>query len=160
MAENQNSEITNVIVKSLKLASAIDAIPKSVVNNIQPVLEVKPKISTICKWADANNSASAFVLYTIPSNVDFYFTGGVLSLNKDAGATSATTNLCGYINNELVILLTIRGITSVSQSQTISISPTVPLKLDSGSTVFVAHATAAANVSARAVVYGYEEANQ
>ncbi len=119
------------------------------------VINIEP-IGRINAYVSAFNIANA-VLYTTPSDKDFYLTNATIAVIKDVNSTSTNSYMQVVINGVNQIILSIPGITLTAQSNTLSQSFRYPLKLDRGTQVIVTGTTTTANIRTNATLQGYTE---
>lgn len=147
-----NSQVVAEIVNALKLDQQVDNIPNPI-----PVIEVG--VQSIKKGISRSQSAAnatQTLIYATPTNADFYLTGGNLTFQKDATATSTLFNIA-YVdeNNQAQNLLTFGLVTlnaGVGSTQT---PPFHPIKCARGSNITINSSTNTGNFKTTGQIYGY-----
>ena len=127
-------------------------------SRVIPIIDVTPKNYKSCdivRFKQASNTAAAQTIYTVPSNKDFYLTSCSLSVTKDATSTSIRTYIQVTIDGANQQLLSIAGITLTAQSQGLTMSFPVPIKIDRGTSIQFFNNTAVANIETNASIVGY-----
>jgi hypothetical protein len=146
-----NSQVTQEIVRSLKLDTNVDKIPNAI-----PTIEVGLKNSKELLCANTSNTNSTPInMITTPLDRDFYICGASLSTIKDVTATSALCTLDVTINGQTAVLLSIAGLTLTVQSSTISQTFKNPIKIDRGTIVRITNSTATGNFRSSACIQYY-----
>jgi len=131
MVENQNSEVVNRMSEELKEGN-IAALPKNVQPNIQPVLISNP-VRSCDVMNDANNSTTSdVVIFTTPSNKDFYLVAVWLSVDKDVLNDSTFTFIETSLGGEVESLISLAHIPLVATHKEIALSYPTPIKIDRG----------------------------
>lgn len=137
----------------LRLNPAFDVIPTTVRPDIQPVVEVKKKWCNVAKTA--SNTQTSATVYTVPSDKDFYLVTATLAVIKDATATSTASALTVTIEGTASTILRIPGITLTAQSEAITASFPIPIKVDRGTNITISNTTNVANILEFGTIIGY-----
>lgn len=144
MAESTNTELVSNLISTLKLR-ADDITKFKVSKTIVPVIETNPKIlqnpNVIKSIISANNPGSATTVYAVDSNRDFWLCGFSISAIKDATSDVSDglfVSLQATINSAPEYLLRVTGLTLTAQSYTAIQSLNRPIKIDKGSSIFMA----------------------
>lgn len=134
--QTQNTSIKNNLIDELKLNPVVDNIPSVVNPTIQPVFEVKKKISSVL-GNTAKSTTGSTTLHTTSSTLDTYVTGLTFGLTINATNDIATgrVSITGVINGTTVHIASIPVLTLTAQNTVYSMSFPIPLKLDRNSAV-------------------------
>jgi hypothetical protein len=157
MVYNQmdNSTLKQDLVDESRLNVAYDTIPSTVIPSIQPVITVEKKYCDISKIITLNNG-TAGIIYTTPTQADFYLCSASISIIKDAGATSTLSYISAVLNSGIAAsILPISSLTTTAQTANNTITFSPPLKIARGTNITLNHATANANISGSAAITGY-----
>lgn len=154
MATIRNSQATDNLIKGLSLDTARDKIPREIASKVVPTFNINNSLTYEAYSAVVSNATNANI-FTIPDKTNFFVVGAQLSVIKDGGSTSTSSDINATINGTAKQLLRIGGLTGTAQTDSVSISFPYPIKVDSGSTITVNNTTSAANVKATAVIFGY-----
>lgn len=153
-----NSDLTKEIIQGAKIQTSLDTVPNKLASSVVPVMEVNPKLLreiNLNKYGTASNSTSA-ILYTTPTDKDFYITSAQISLIKDATSTSTETYIsCEMENGSLGILIDISTFTLTAQTAQNSISFPFPIKIKRGTNITINNTTNVANIRSSATITGY-----
>lgn len=120
---------------------------------IQPIVPIT-RIINIIRNATGTNATST-VLYTTPSDKDFYLTNASLSLIKDATATSNISTITVVVEGVTQRIISIIGLTLTAQAETNYKNFNIPIKLDRNTAITITHSTNVGNVSANGIIMGY-----
>lgn len=156
-AKIYNSNLTKEIIDGAKLQVQDGNIPSEIGNTVLPTMEVNPNLLRICNVVKMNslNNALTETIYTTPSDKDFYICSASLTMNKDVTATTTNVNLTCTINGQSATLLRIATLATTADTNSISINPRFPIKIDRNTTISLTSATNVANVRAGASVIGF-----
>jgi hypothetical protein len=150
MAIIYNSELSAELIKGAKIQVNRDKVPNEIAEKVVPVMEVNPrllKIVKICRQVTATNPASATVIYTTPSNQDFYLCGTQMSAMKNVTSDLGTGPFCSLnasIDGVNRSIISFTGITLTAQERETSIDFNIPIKIDRGTTIVLVASTAPA----------------
>jgi hypothetical protein len=161
MATNNNSELTNELIESIKLQIGKEALISNVNNSIQPVVELNPKLfrkTNMVSNGTASNATTG-ALFTTKADRDTFITYITLSTIKDATNTSTYVTVLGYVNDTLVRLCTIACLASTAQSSSITINFPIPIQLQRNKTVSIEQSNGTSAITTHAVVGYYEVLN-
>lgn len=125
----------------------------SEMNVLTPVVVMQDNC-TIVRQQVATNATSA-VIYTTPTDQDFYLTAATIAWVKDATATALYTRIGTTIGGGNVQLIPLTGLTLTATNGSSAVSFPVPIKIDRGVTINLEVSTNTANVTARASIVGY-----
>lgn len=155
MVDIQSKEAIDKISQELKVQPSM-AIGRKLSENVQMVFEVgdNKTFQQIVEGSGDVNTAS-IVVFTTPTDRDFYLTGATLSMIKDVNATSTLTQLRVVIRGAIKSILRISGISLTVQDGAISFQPCVPIKLDRNTTIDIVNTTAIAAIRADASITGF-----
>lgn len=123
-------------------------------DEVVPVVIIE-RNTNIVRSFDQTNSAGSGVVYTTPTDKDFYLTGGSLGVIKDATSTSTATVLIVTIDGVTRNIGVIPSITLTAQSEVVPLNILKPIKLDRGTNISLFNGTAVANIKASATIHGY-----
>lgn len=124
-------------------------------DKIRVVLPLTPVCRVLAYGTCVNQTIQ--VLYTTPTDKDFYLTSAQLSMIKDATSTSTNSYIEVAVNGVATVLLTIAGFSLTAQNDSVAQSFPNPIKLDRGSQIRIANTTAVANSRAHGTIQGYTE---
>lgn len=151
-----NPTISEDKARILNLKSGDDT--AEVLEYITPTIEIKP-INNITRDANVNVSGAGSVIYTTPTDKDFYITGVTFSYTKDVACDTATgkTSILATINgtaNRPLISLAI--LTLTAEGKQLSLTFSNPIKIDRGTNITFSNTTYAAGSMVRVCnIYGY-----
>jgi len=154
MARITRSRVLIWMQNVLGLQSGSDKIPQYIQDNVQPVVEITPKITDVVVAGSANVTTST-VIYSTPSDKDFYLTFLEISVTKDA----VNDNLWTYAGVKLGGLE--RAFCSLQFQTTTAGSAALihdfghPVKVDRGTDIRVIGSFAAGNMVKRLTVGGF-----
>jgi hypothetical protein len=162
-AKIYNSNLTKEIVDGAKLQLSQGQIPSELAEKVIPVMEVNPKllrIANIVKSTSATNSTSA-IIYTTPTDKDFYLTGANISNIKSALSTSTFSAINVILKGANVsnILLNLTGITLTAANGAYSQNFIPPILLKRGSEITITNSTNVAEIKSSGQIIGYEVDN-
>ncbi len=121
MARVTRSSVLRWLTDVLGIQHGADEAPNYTSNQIVPVVDINPKITTIAR-ANSSTDTNAITLYTTPTDKDFFLTYCVLSLTK----TAASDNVLSYIRiqqdgaNRVINVIVTQTTTAGSHQSTIS----------------------------------------
>ncbi len=124
---------------------------------IMPCVNVIPKIDVIRNAVIDDATSPGVELYTTPSDKDFYLQSIIMAVIKDANATSVQTFLQVTIEGSLKILAAIPGISLTAQSEVLTLSYPIPIKIDRGTVIQIRNSAAVATIRSRCQITGYTE---
>jgi len=129
--ETQNKDIVNFTQDKLKMNPVTDFLPKQVVPSIQPTIEVNRQVCNIVRHG-VQTTTGSITVFTTPSGTDFYLNSVYASFNKDATCDSATGvyTLSTTIEGTARRLLDFPIFTTTAQSNELTLSFPIPLKID------------------------------
>jgi len=157
MATINNSQAIQRILDDAGIQTAIDEVPKQLARSVVPVLISNPKPSTYKVIKNAyNTTQSATVLYTTPSDKDFYLTGIWFSNNSDVACdnTSMIINVVPENGVSTSILQIYKpSVTVYVESFPYSFSK--PIKLERGSTILFTNSFTAGSSVTSISLTGY-----
>jgi hypothetical protein len=155
--EIQSTDLKKAIIEATKINPSAATIPNKLSDVVVPVIDVSPAHNRVCEIVRAASAvnATSTTIYTTPTDKDFYLTAASISTIKDVTATSLASFIETNIGGAARQILYIIGLTLTVQSGQTSISFPVPIKIDRGVNIIIAHTTNVANVSSRGLIYGY-----
>lgn len=123
-----------------------------------PVLLINDDVyysqESFCEHTTAVNDASE-VIMTTNSIKDTYLTSVTLGVIKDVTSDSTLSAITAVINGVTKTLISIPGITLTVQSEVVSASFSVPLKIDRSTAITLTATTATGNIKNSASVAGF-----
>jgi len=156
--ETQSSELIKQIQLATKIQT-IGGIPRSISNQIVPVVEANPMLTKASFAVNGGKTSSGpTTIITTPTNQDFYLTSVIFSMTKDAACDVASggINLSCVINGATVNFCPIAGLTLTAQSATVSANYGMhPIKIDRGTNILIANNTYAAGNMIRTATITY-----
>ena len=159
MATIHNTDLTKELKEGAKLQQLRDLIPSQLADKVVPVMEVNPKLLrriNIVRYREDSNSTGG-VIYTTPTDKDFYLCGVTMEVIKDATATSVASTVTIVPKGEASVrIVTIPGFTLTAQnSNQVKDFTHSPILLERASTVVSSNSTNVGNVKAHTIIYGY-----
>lgn len=139
----------------LGLQSGSDQIPNQSANIVSPVIEVGPKFSTIMKTNSASTSSNTTLIYTTPTDKDFYLTYACLSATKDAASDNTAVSLFVSVDNSSSRVLFQEMQTLTATSFTNIANFNYPLKLNRGSQILLGGTFTVGTMNKRATIAGF-----
>lgn len=143
MAKINNVDMLNNARKTLKIAIGENT-PEFIEDKARAVVVINDsrKVNFI-ETASASASGTNTVIFTTPSDRDFYLTSAGMSFIKDAACDTANGvfTLKVYVNGAQKNLLNLPILTLTAQSMETSQSFNIPVKLDRSTTVTLNYAT-------------------
>jgi len=115
---------------------------------------MNPRYANIVRRGN-NTSTGNLVIYTTPTNADFYLTYIGLSLTKDVACDNALCYLNATIGGQIVVLAVILVQPATASSDYQVIPFTFPLKLDRGSSINLVGSFAAGTLAKSAQIQGF-----
>jgi len=129
--------------------------PEETYEQIMPTVEIYP-IEDVYATAINNNLGSALI-YTTPTDRDFYLTFASASTQKDAGSTTTRTYIYAQINGVTACILCGNGFLASTAGQGSASTRSRGIKIDRGTSIYVGHDTASANCATYGVIRGYTQ---
>jgi hypothetical protein len=159
MINIKNTDTIKNLINATGVNVQQDIVPSKLSETVVAVMDIGPnnnRVGTILNPStfDAANTA-ALTLATTDTTRDTYVTGAMLSVIKDATATSTRSAIVVTINGLQTRLISIPGFTLTAQNQSVFLAFPAPIKLDKGSNITATNTTAVGNVTASAIIYGY-----
>jgi len=114
------------------------------------VIPIQPTIKIVRRSVVAGG-----VIYTTPTDKDFYIVSVSLSVAKTAAQTGSNVAILTTIEGASISILDIRGITLTAQDASRDISFHYPIKLDRGTTITLSPTGDYTSLSG--IIYGYTE---
>lgn len=154
MVEHQSKEVVDKMSQELKIQPA-GALPRNIVNSIQPVYNVNPIYRTNIVAAKTS-SATSSTMMTVPTDRPFFLTSAFLHIIKDSSAVSTATALNVTLKgkSELALIL-IPGITLTAQDTGTSANYGDGMELEPGSLIRITMTSATAVLTSSATITGY-----
>lgn len=160
MAEINQSDVIEKLIKGLGLQAGKDKIPTEILDKVQPVFDVIPIPKLIVKSIDLSDGSSQTIL-TTSSSKGTYLIGLDLSLSKDVVNDGLFTEIRATIEetNAFTDILTIRYEPVTAGQFRESIIFPFPIKLQKNTTVGLYNnsSTASIDVTAKAIYYERDE---
>lgn len=151
--KHNNPSISEDMVRQFNLKTGEST---NIINDvIIPNIPINPRVN-IVQSNSAFNATSA-VVYTTPSDKDFYITACNLSTFRDATATSTQAYLTVYIDGIMKTIMSISAITLTAGNGEMASAFPYPIKADRGTDIAVRNTTAVGNVRTNAVIMGYTQ---
>lgn len=149
---NRNSDITKEIIEDLKLQVAQG---DKVLSPI-PVLEVNPKLvkNGIAKTNTSSSNGNT-TIYTTPTDKDFYLTGFIFSMTKDALCDTATALLRATTNSQVTDIAALGGITLTAQDKIIAVNLQHPIKIDKNTSIVLNCGKTAGSILLTGTIFGF-----
>lgn len=157
MAYIDQSQTKREIDDAIRGNTTSNLAPTKVSDDVQLVLNVNPKDYRRCnivKFREDTNSTGG-VIYTTPTDRDFYLVAAQLELIKDATSTSTISQITSTIDGAAIKILTIPSLTLTAQTSSKTISFPNAVKLDRGVTIGSSNGTNVANIKLHSLIYGY-----
>jgi len=155
MVFNNNSALTKELIDGGRL-QVVNGVPQTINNNIQPVMEVNPKLlKVVNKTAVSTSTATSATIYTTPANQDFYLTFASLSVIKDVGNLSTSETIRVRIDGATSTILSIASISGTAQTQQTQLNFSPPIKCDKSSVIDLIATDATAVIRLVGIIGGY-----
>lgn len=152
MVDSNNSELIREVQNATKIQT-INGVPRSISNQIVPVIEVNPKVVKEAKYSTASlSNSTGTTFFTTPTNQDVYLCSAHIAVIKDAGNTSTNSSLTSTVNGLNLSFLSVPHLTTTAQSISSSIVFPHPIKLDRGVTIRINTGVGDANIRAYGTV--------
>lgn len=155
MATIYNSDLSKEIQQGAKIQQNYDTIPNELAEKVLPVMEVNPKLLRRANVVKYVSGASSGTIYTTPTDKDFFLCTAILSVNKDVASTAAGTYLSCVVEGVTTRLIHIAGITLTVQSECLSVSFPVPIKIDRNTPIAIASSASGAVIAVAGTITGY-----
>lgn len=152
--KHYNPSITDDATRIFNLKGG-DTLSEEVIDNIQPVIELKPRIN-IVRVNSATNSTTATV-YNTPSDKDFYLTSCQMSVQCDVTSTATNVATVVTIDGVAGALMQIRKITLTPTTATTAQHYNPPIKLDRNTIIQITAQTNVANITVSSAITGYTQ---
>lgn len=164
MATIYNSDLSRELIDGAKLQLSRDKIPTELAEKVVPVMEVNPKLLRRVNLIKnvSGTTTGALTVWTTPTDVDFYLTGVLLGVIKDATCDMATSQIAVGIIVDGVSkrAVSIPILTLTAQAHVVNREYTVPVKVDRGTTISsTANAYTAGLCSREVIIQGYTVEN-
>lgn len=153
MVEIQNPKIIDEISEKIK-ESNLNTLPKQLGNSVIPVIEVGNNIDEhYFKSFSRTTTTSGLLLFTTPSDKDFYLTAVRLSLQANSTSDSTSCYIKANVNGVNTYLIAIPKLTTTATSENLSFTFSKPVKIDRNTNVtFVSSFTVGAQSAEGAIV--------
>lgn len=156
MVNLYNTQITKRATERLNSRDGI-FFNNNLSSTIVPVIEVdKPHCDMLKKGT--TTATGETLIYQTPTDKVYYVTGLTLSYAKNAACDAASGELIhvtAYINGLVVYLATISGITLTADSNTISVSFSVPVRIDKNTAISMSATFTAGALTRSCNLYGF-----
>lgn len=153
MVENQNRLVTERLSNDLKIQTL--EVPTKVAASIVPVVVSNPERTIDILKSASTTATGGVAIYSTPSNQDFYISAVAISAEKDAACDNTGVVINCVVNGATVSILNIAFRLGVAQAQTATLTLPIPIKVDRGTTMYVAGNFAAGNMTLKGNVLGY-----
>jgi len=163
MVKIYNSEVTRGLAKNARIAESKDKVPDELAEKIVPTLETNPALLRRCNIVRSGvTTAANSVVYTTPTDRDFFLVGATLSMSKEAADSNTNVSLVltpyyNYGTTFSMALLYITGATLTASHDNQSLSLPTPLLLARGSTITITKVAGNSNCAATIVGYTTED---
>ena len=155
MVEHQSKEVVDKMSEELKIQPAV-ALPRNIVNNIQPTYEVNPVHYLTYLKKNANNATNA-TIHTCSTSKDTFLSAAFLNVQKDGSSTSTNSIIRATpVGKAATEMLQIRTTTLTAEIKEISVTVPIPIKLERGSVIEIVNASAVADIKTTGVAFFYE----
>ena len=160
MATIYNSQSSKEITDVCKIQTSKDRIPTELAEKVIPVIDVNPKHSRICNVVARATGTSGTVIYTTPTNKDFYLCACSISYAGPATKAAVNCSIRSAIDGILVDFIDLSMVTLTAGSDSATISFPFPIKLDKGITIqLVANDYTAIRLSGTAIGFTIDNPN-
>jgi hypothetical protein len=157
MVTNNNSNLTKELIEGGRL-QITEGVPRLLAQNIQPVLEVNPKLLSRTKVLGltiARNTSASGINIFVGTGKQAIITGIIFACVQDV----TSDNVVSYINitidgNTNTIVLN-RKATTTADKVYVTIQFPIPIKIDLGSNVTFTHTFTAGSSTSDLIVFGY-----
>lgn len=151
-----NSDLTKALREGAKIQTAIDKTPSELADKVIATMEVNPDMLRYAHIVKAGVATGGNVIvYTTPTDRDFYLTNAFMSISKIATDSNDNTSL--LINpiddSSVVAICVLPGTTLTAQTSEISQTFKHPIKLKRGTDITIARN--AGNGTGCATIVGY-----
>jgi len=161
MPQNNNSDLTENLIRAGRLSVGADKVPSEFSEKVVYVADATPNFNRVIDVVSGANptTTGAATLYTTSTTKDFYLTNLRIGVIKDStcdiatGIISITANVLGVSKN----ILTIPVISLTAQSENANIQfEGRGMKLDRGAVVSISGTFSVGVMVRTASVFGYE----
>lgn len=150
------SAITDKIVNTLGIQTAVDKVPNELLSTIQPVLSVEPEVEIKFIDGDCSDNTSTTIM-TTSSTKKTYLVGACLSVAKDNISTSKFSHLTSYPKGKgSSSFLKIRYEPTTAGQFTQTIVFPEPVLLEKDTPIAIINQAAVASIDATGIIYYYE----
>lgn len=154
MARVNRSSVLLWIQETLGIQSGVNSIPVELANNIQPIFDIQPKVSTVLK-SGARSSTGSSTIYTTPADKDFFLTFVTLTLTKDATCDNTLTSVSVVNGGATTNLAIITSQTLTAYTNQIVVNLSYPLKVDRNTAIQLSATFTAGTLSTRTTLGGF-----
>jgi hypothetical protein len=142
MAQINNSDLIKALIDGARLHAAAEKIPDKIASVVVPVLDVTPSFHRIVNIVKFNGTSStgSSIIYTTPTNKDFYLAGAFISANFDATADNVLTRMLVFINSTDIQLLQMNKNSLTAFSGYMNREFTTLIKIDRGTPITITSA--------------------
>lgn len=136
MVLNNNSSLSRELIEGGRL-QGIQGVPKEIIDKIQPVMEVNPKLLRVCNFVRhvSSSATGTSTVISATSSFDVYITSINLNVAYDSAADSTTTYLIATVDGVSRTLIEIMKVTLTAQDRGVSLTFPIPLKIDRNTAV-------------------------
>jgi len=154
MAKITRSSIVNNSIDLLGIQTSVETPPTTASNIIAPVIEVGPKFSNIARF-NVTTATGNQIIYTTPTDKDFYLTFAEISITKSAASDCIATYFQVVIGGANIRFLYQGMETLTKETLSRSMSLNYPIKLDRGSAITLVGAFTAGALTRASTFCGF-----
>jgi len=155
MSQITNKDAVKAIFEGARMP--LQDTPSELGKTCVPVMDMTPnfhRIINIIKSEEVIDATSG-IIYTTPTNKDFYLTNAILTIIKNATSTSVFSSLNIKVDGVIRGIIFIEETTLTAQSAQIVLNLNFPIKVDRGSDIIIAHGTNVSKIQGSATILGY-----
>jgi hypothetical protein len=154
------SKVTEKIISVLGLQPAVDVIPQNLSRTIQPIIDVNPSPRIDLVKSQSKSTTGSVVVYTTPSDKDFYLTNAALNCQADAACDNTEYVLeCYTETGEKVNVIRFNKLTTTAYSNSQALTLKHPIKIKRGTEIKAVSVFSAGNSNLGVVIQGYIDYN-
>ncbi len=155
-----NTELINELINAVRLQQGRENIPSKFADTIVPTVETNPKLLKHVnifksRMEDTNN---VFIIYTTPTDKDFYLTYASLIVTQPATTTNTLTDITAILESGLTVkIVTTPKVTTSSRANPAmnKYESAFAIKLKRGTTIILTNTFSAGECIASATIGGY-----
>lgn len=159
MAKINSTEQMNALRNATKINTAIEMVPNNLSEDVVSTIEsnfnlVKP----VNIYKNIGSTATGTdIVYSIPTNQDFYLTGLSLFIQENVTSDNTATYISATINGASVRLISFRKLTLTASTVFGHRDFSRPIKIDRGTNITVTNSFAAGAATKEASICGYTD---